>query len=165
MKIVAFLLEFFCVMLFLLWCSCVCVWYASPDRVSHCAEVRQENIFFARPYPHATWSKQEKRGATCVVHSTGRGEKKKNGNKPLSIYSAISPFKRFVCLYHAYWNFIVDGKLKYMRVVETCICWRLCFVLDALPVFSGGAMSAKSVFRSVDFAEKKWWGVGVWPAP
>lgn len=83
MKIVAFLLEFFCVMLFLLWCSCVCVWYASPDRVSHCAEVRQENIFFARPYPHATWSKQEKRGATCVVHSTGRGEKKrKTGTNP-----------------------------------------------------------------------------------
>lgn len=59
------------------------MWYASPDRVSHCAEVRQENIFFARPYPHATWSKQEKRGATCVVHSTGRGEKKrKTGTNP-----------------------------------------------------------------------------------
>lgn len=96
------------VMLFLLWCLCVNVWYASPDRVSWCAEMRpaKEKNIFAQP-PLAPWLKQKKnegQHVSYILQEGGKIIKKKKGTKPLSIYSAISPFKRFVCLYRAYWT-------------------------------------------------------------
>lgn len=157
-------------MLFLLWCSCVTVWCASPDRVSRCVEVRPAKKVFARPL-HALWSKYEskKRGNMSYIQQGGgkKSKKKKGKNKPSSIYSAISPFQRFVSL-PCLLDFIrkaVDGKEKYARVVEVRVCWRLCFVLDVSPAFFFyGAQWVQRVFFVVLTLLRRN-GVGAWKAP
>lgn len=81
---------------------------------------------FARPL-HAPWSKYEKKRDNMSYVQQGGGEekqKKRGKNKPSSIYSAISPFQRFVslpCLLDFIRN-AVDGKQKYARVVEARVC-------------------------------------------
>lgn len=59
-----------------------------------------------------------------IQQGGGKKSKKKGKNKPSSIYSAISPFQRFVSL-PCLLDFIrkaVDGKEKYARVVEARVC-------------------------------------------
>lgn len=86
----------------------------------------QQKKFLLDLCTHCGQNTKEKEGQH-VVHSTGRGEekqKKKGKNKPSSIYSAISPFQRFVSL-PCLLDFIrkaVDGKEKYARVVEARVC-------------------------------------------
>lgn len=101
-----------------------------------------------------------------VVHSTGRGEEKqkKKGRTSPRLYIVPYLHSNVSFLYHAYWTLLErlsterKSTLEWLRCasVDDCVLYWMC----RPHFFLWGAVSAKSVFRSVDFAEKKRsWGL------
>lgn len=156
-------------MLFLLWCSCVTVWCASPDRVSRCVEVRPAKKVFARPL-HALWSKYEskKRGNMSYIQPGGGKKSKKKGRTSPRLYIVPYLHSNVSFLYHAYWTLLErlsterKSTLEWLRCasVDDCVLYWMC----RPHFFFYGAQWVQRVFFVVLTLLRRN-GVGAWKAP